>query len=347
MQHKLLLLSGITATIVPQLAFAQTPAPQAAETPAQETTGGIADIVVTAQKRSESIQSTPLAISALNSEMIKERGITSTGELSSLAPSLSIISAPAAATDVAVYIRGIGEIDTIMTADSPIGLYVDGIILGRSAGAAFDILDLERIEVLRGPQGTLYGRNTLGGAINLIAKKPGKDFGADINFSAGNYGFLQWKGSVDTGVIGDSGLSARFTYLHKQRNGYVNAIDVPSKRDPGAYELDAFRAAVHFEHDALTLDYSFDHSKRKSAPAAFQLTFLRPDVAEYLSHSPELGGPEVMISEKRLDRLRLNQGMVRDKVTGHTLNAELELGDITLRSLTGFRKWGSTRVRTH
>jgi len=338
MKLRYFLLGGVALVFAAKPALAQTtPAPaQAAET---DNGGGIADIVVTAQKRAENLQSTPLAVTALSADTIRDKGISSAADLTSVAPSLSVTTSPASSTNMQLFIRGIGDIDPILTSDSPVGLYVDGIILGRAAGSAFDILDLERIEVLRGPQGTLYGRNTIGGAVNLITAKPADDFHAEMAGSAGNYGYYSLKTAVDTGDIAHTGLKARFTYLHKQRNGYVDDVNAPKDRDPGAYVLDAFRAAVRYQNGAFTLDYGFDFSRRESYAPAFQLTVIRPDVLDYLQASSALGGSAPVYSSDRLDQIALNQGKMVDRVTGHTITAELDLGGATLRSLTGFRRW--------
>lgn len=303
---------------------------------------GLADIVVTAQKRTENLQSTPIAVSAVNAEMIRDRGIASAADLTAVAPSLTAATSPSSSTNMQLYIRGIGDNDPILTSDSPVGVYVDGIILGRSAGSAFDILDLERVEVLRGPQGTLYGRNTIGGAVNLITAKPADDFQVDLNVGAGNYGYYSLKTSVDTGDIAHTGFKARMTYLHKERNGVVDDLNAPANQDPGAYALDAFRGAASFERGAFKIDYGFDWSRREGYAPAFQLTVVRPDVLAYLEASPLLGGTAPQVSTKRLKEMRLHQGLIVDRVVGHTITAELDLGGATIRSLTGFRKWRNT-----
>ncbi len=338
MKTRYFLLGGVALIFSAQPALAQT-----AEAANDGT--GIADIIVTAQKRAENLQSTPIAVTALNADMIRDKGISSAADLTAVAPSVSVTTSPASSTNMQLFIRGIGDIDPILTSDSPVGLYVDGIILGRAAGSAFDILDLERIEVLRGPQGTLYGRNTIGGAVNLITAKPADDFHAGIDGSAGNYGYYSLKTSVDTGNIADSGLKARLTYLHKERNGYVDDVNAPDNRDPGAYVLDAFRAAVSFKTGPLKLDYGFDYSKRESYAPAFQLTVVRPDVLDYLQASAALGGNAPAVSPNRLDSIALNQGKMTDRVTGHTITAELDLGGVTIRSLTGFRRWSNRNAQ--
>ncbi len=118
---------------------------------APESGAGLEEIVVTAQKRSENLQETPLAVSAVTSETIQSRGIADVSSLTAVAPNLSITTTGSSTSNIALFIRGIGESETILTVDSPVGLYVDGVVLGRSSGAVFDLVDLERIEVLRGP----------------------------------------------------------------------------------------------------------------------------------------------------------------------------------------------------
>ncbi|OCC23460.1 TonB-dependent receptor [Croceicoccus estronivorus] len=338
--HRVCLASAIAlATALASRAAAQ-------EAPASEA-GGLSEIVVTAQKRSENLQQTPLAVSAITSEMIEQRGIADVSSLTSIAPNLVVGMTGAATANVALFIRGIGESDTVLTADSPVGIYVDGVVLGRTSGAAFDLVDLERIEVLRGPQGTLYGRNTTGGAVNLISKKPGDTFSVEQSLSYGRFDFIQSKTTIDTGEWGDTGLRARATYLHKQRDGYVDNVLRSDSGDPGAYNTDAFRIAVRYDHGGpLRLDYAFDYNDRRGVSIPVQLIAARPDILAYIEASSSLGGEAPQISRKRMSTQRADtDGPVRDKITGHNFVAELDLSDsLTLRSLTGYRTWKNTVV---
>ncbi len=313
-----------------------------AQEAAEAAPDALADIIVTAQKRAESLQDTPLAVSALDAEAIQQRGITNVANLGSAAPNLVISETPSATANPSIAIRGIVDNDPILTADPAVGLYVDGVIVGRSAGALFDMMDLERIEVLRGPQGTLYGRNTTGGAVNLISAKPSKDFGGRVTLGYGSFDEFVMKATLDTGELLGSGLSIKLGYLHSQRDGTVDNLLEPSdKRDPGARNTDALRAALRFDRGTgFTLDYSYDFSDRNGRANAFQLRAMRPDLLAYLGFSPAFGGSAVQISPDRLAALRLDRdGNVRDRVQGHTLTLNVEIGDATLRSITGYRKW--------
>ena len=326
------------ACLVAGPAYAQTPAGPS---------NGLEDIIVTVQKRSENLQETPLAVSALTAETIERRGITDVSSLTATAPNLTVTTTGASTSNIALFIRGIGESETILTVDSPVGLYVDGIVLGRSSGAVFDLVDLERVEVLRGPQGTLYGRNTTGGAVNLISKRPSNDFRADFFASYGNLDAIQLKGGIDTGEWGNSGISARLTYLHKQRSGYVDNVLARDARDPGAYNVDAFRVALRYDKGgAVRLNYAYDFNDRRSVANPTQLAVARPDILAYASASAALGGAPLQISRDRLKSLRLDaDGSIKDRVTGHGLTAEIDLGEnLMLRSLTGHRRWSNSVV---
>ena len=319
----------------------------AQEASAEDRPAGLAEIVVTAQKRSENLQSTPLAISAVTAETIEQRGITDVSSLSSVAPNLVVGMTGAGTANVALFIRGVGESDTVLTADSPVGIYVDGVVLGRTSGAVFDLVDLERIEVLRGPQGTLYGRNTTGGAVNLISKKPGDAFAVDQLLSAGSLGLLQSKTSIDTGEWGDSGLRARFTYLYKQRDGWVDNLLRSDSKDPGAYNIDALRLALRYDRGGpIRVDYAFDYNDRRGVAIPAQLIAARPDVLAYINASPLLGGTTPLVDpERRSTQLADTDGPVRDRIFGHTLVVEADLTDsLKLRSLTGYRDWKNSVV---
>lgn len=144
------------------------------------------EIVVTAQRRSEGVYSTPMAITAISGDEMTMRGLDSVSDIDRAVPNLNVtrfgVGNPAHA---AIFIRGIGLQDHIITTDPGVGVYVDGVYLGRQMGANLDLTNVERIEVLRGPQGTLYGRNTIGGAVNIITKKPGDEETFQFEIQAG------------------------------------------------------------------------------------------------------------------------------------------------------------------
>ncbi|MFC7047905.1 TonB-dependent receptor plug domain-containing protein, partial [Emcibacter nanhaiensis] len=128
------------------------------------------EITVTARKREEGLQSAPIAISAFTGDSLEYRGVTDVGEIAQFTPNLSFQNNPSfggASNSAAIYIRGVGQKEFLPTVDPGVGLYVDGVYIARSVGGILDLIDVERVEVLKGPQGTLFGRNTIGGAISI------------------------------------------------------------------------------------------------------------------------------------------------------------------------------------
>ena len=336
MKRKLtLLIGGAIAALGHPAAWAQT---------GPDATAGdsLADIVVTAQKRAESLQSLPLAVSAVSAQTIEAKGIADISTLTAVAPSIAVTTAPASTANTSVFIRGVGDQEPILTADAPVSIYVDGIVLGRSTGAIFDLVDLERIEVLRGPQGTLYGRNTIGGAVNFITARPAETFGIKQKFTYGSFDQWQSRTTLDTGDIAGTGLKARLSYIHREQDGYVDDITAPDNRDPGALNIDAVRAALRFDNGgAFRADYAFDFNHREGFAAAFQPTVVSNRLLQFMAQSPALGGDGPIASTKRLSALVVDDdGLTTDKVWGHTLTLEADLGaSLTLRSLTGYRRW--------
>jgi iron complex outermembrane receptor protein len=203
-------------------AFAQTEAPAAGATQMSETDAGLADIVVTARKREESLQSTPIAISAFNAAAIESRGVNNLAQISQSTPSLTFNTSAAQSGNpsaTSVFLRGVGQLDFTMFTDPGVGIYVDGVYVARSVGAALDFIDVERVEVLRGPQGTLFGRNTIGGAISVIAKRPSKEFGGSVTAITGSFNRATLQGVLNVPL--SETLFAKVSGYGNFRKGYA------------------------------------------------------------------------------------------------------------------------------
>lgn len=158
---------------------------------------GLDEIIVTAQRRRESVQDVPIAVSAFSADALESRGITNTLDLIGQVPNMFGSNNTGLGSANAYYIRGLGNTETIATFDPPVGTYVDDIYMSRQNGNNFSFFDVERVEVLRGPQGTLFGRNTTGGAVSVIMKRPADEFGGYAEVGYGAYGRLMVRGSVD------------------------------------------------------------------------------------------------------------------------------------------------------
>ncbi|MDH3441707.1 MAG: TonB-dependent receptor plug domain-containing protein, partial [Gammaproteobacteria bacterium] len=149
------------------------------------------EIIVTATKRAENIYDVPMAISAFTEDTIIKQGITDLTDIGKFVPNMTVTGFSAGHTSsVNVFLRGIGLQDHLITTDPGVGVYVDGVYLGRQVGQNWSLANIERVEVLRGPQGTLYGRNSIGGAINIITRKPGDENGGRATVTAGSRGRL-------------------------------------------------------------------------------------------------------------------------------------------------------------
>jgi iron complex outermembrane recepter protein len=210
----------LKATTALAVMFSAFPAyAQDAET---EEESGIAEIVVTAQRRQESAQDVPIAISAFSADQLAEQGISNTLQLGQYVPNLFAINNTGLGSANGYYLRGLGNTESIATFDPPVGTYVDDIYLSRQNANNLSFLDVERIEVLRGPQGTLFGRNTTGGAISVIMKDPGDEVGGFAELGYGRYDRKLIRGSIDL-PIADS-LAIKISAYSQNDDGYVKNV---------------------------------------------------------------------------------------------------------------------------
>lgn len=310
--------------------------PASAQTGAREGLR-LEEVVVTARKRTESLQDVPVAVTAFDQAAIERLSIQNAADISGLAPSLYLTKTGSSIANTAVTLRGIPSFDTVLTEELAVGLYLDGVILARNTGALFDLAELERVEVLRGPQGTLYGRNTTAGAINLITRKPPPEWGFQQKFTVGEYGRLLSRSTVDTGTLGASGVAASLTYLHNQQDGYIDNQNVGDDKDPGAIETDAVRLALEWQpNERTTINYFFDYHDMFGYSPSFQMLAVSPLVNQILTD----GGTPPQVSQNRLEDIAMDApGKSSHKVEGHNLTISVDIGGATLKSITGYREW--------
>ncbi|HEU4619472.1 MAG TPA: TonB-dependent receptor [Gammaproteobacteria bacterium] len=184
------------------------------------------EVVVTARFREESLQQTPLAITALTSEKLEVNGATSVIDVGDWAPNVVINQLGAGwGPTLSAAIRGLGYGDFKATSEPTVTIYVDDVVLGRPTGAILDLLDLERVEVLRGPQGTLFGKNAIGGVVRLISRKPGEgQQGGNVEVTLGDYNRVDVRGSFETTLVPDK-LFSRISFVSKKRDGWQKNLD--------------------------------------------------------------------------------------------------------------------------
>ncbi|MFQ5533363.1 MAG: TonB-dependent receptor [Sphingomonadales bacterium] len=203
------------------------------------------EIVVTARKREESLQRTPISITAFTGMSLDQQNITNVSQIAEATPNLIFdTGAPISGTSSAasVYIRGIGQIDFTLTTEPGVGIYLDGIYLSQSIGGVLDLVDVERIEVLRGPQGTLFGRNTIGGAINITSKLPDDEYSGNLSVTAGKFDRIDTRLNVNL-PLSDT-LFAKASAVTFNRNGFVDTPNRPGRL--GDDDLQSGRLALRW-----------------------------------------------------------------------------------------------------
>ena len=270
------ILLGSTGALFAVPAMAQTAeetTQQAADQPAAAEATAAADdegadtatgenITVTARRTSENIQRVPSSISAFNERTLDRIQATDTTGLQGAVPNLNIVQGRGSSNSTNIFIRGIGQPDALQTFDPAVGVYVDDVYLSRIRGNQLDLLDPERIEVLRGPQGTLYGKNTIGGALKFVTRKPGQDLRATGSIAIGSYDQIELKGAA-SGPISDT-LAAGFAVMRSKRDGFVE--DRNDGREYNDKDSVGGRAAIAWTPSSnvrvdLTADYSHDDAK--------------------------------------------------------------------------------------
>lgn len=323
---KTALLAGAAWSALSTFAMAQdaTPEPEAT---------ALDEIIVTARRTEESLQDTPLSISAFSGETLERRGAQQVTDLQGAVPNLNIVQGRGSSNSTNIYIRGIGQPDALQTFDPAVGVYVDDVYYSRIRGTQFDLLDLERVEVLRGPQGTLYGKNTIGGALKLVSRRPGQTFRARGSVAYGEYNLIDVQAAV-SGPVTDT-LALGFSALHSERGGYVT--DPVTGAEYNDKNTQAARAALAWDPTEalrvdLTADWSHDDAGLTVGQAQNSLTNLTGQV--------QLALPAVAPGYEF--QTRTTPGLpnsTRLESWGTALRVAYDLSDaLTLRSITSYRE---------
>lgn len=346
-------LRGLILTLAPGLALTAA-AQDAAETdvvpvesiaqadteplPAADGVTALEVIEVTAERKLSTVQETPISIEVFNAEKLQQRGINGLAGLTANVPSLTIEPFPIQNATLRMFIRGVGTADAQVTQDPAIGVYVDGVYIARSVGLAVDTADLERIEVLRGPQGTLYGRNTTGGAINMVTRRPNPGaFNMAHQFTAGERGLYTAKSSFNIPL--DDRFAVKLALLGSEREGFVENTgpggDYSDRRE-WAVRLDARWLAA----DWLTADYSYDQSDLQFYNAQFQ-GVIPPNTAHGLADQfKPYAQDRTVYSDRRLETLSTVAPLEASgsHVQGHAVTFEMPLEGYALKYIGAYRQ---------
>ena len=264
-----LLSAGVAALALPGVAQAQNdPQPttgSGTEQGAVQTTDEQADdnnIVVTAQGRRQILQDVPLAVTAVGGEAMQNSGATDIRQLNQLAPSL-LVSSTGTEANGSARIRGIGTVGDNPGLESSVAVFIDGVYRSRSGIGLNELGDIERVEVLRGPQGTLFGRNASAGLIHVITARPRFDFGGHVDLSYGNYDYLRGQLGV-TGPLSEQ-IAFRLDAIYTRRDGFYDVVNAANGTEGDVNDRDRFmvRGQLLFEpSDAVTVRIIGDFSRR-------------------------------------------------------------------------------------
>ncbi|MGX7927296.1 TonB-dependent receptor [Tsuneonella sp. HG094] len=358
-----LALAGASAILLPQGALAQD-----ADTPTQEVEDDSNVIIVTAQGREQSLADVPVAISAVNAEVLQNSGANDIRQLNQVAPSL-LVSSTGSEANGSARIRGIGTVGDNPGLESSVPVFIDGVYRSRSGIGLNELGEIERVEVQRGPQGTLGGRNSSAGLISIYSKKPSFDFGATGEVTYGNYDYMRIGGSV-TGPISET-IAARLDGIWVKRDGFYR--DTTNNTDVNDRDRYFVRGQVLFEPtDSLSFRLIGDYTYRDEKCCA--ATYVGPTVNEYIGNLnnpstplstgatgtppnlPQADGNNIVNVLRDLGQpLRgLNQGYSREifvspgrsfagvtKDYGVSGELNYDFGAATLTSITGYRQYRS------
>jgi len=300
----------------------------AAQDATQDQAAAVADIVVTAQRREQRLQEVPLAVSAFSMESLEDGKVESLLNLDGKVPNVVLAPVGAYPFASAFYIRGLGYADVESSFEPSVGVELDGVYLSRNVGAVQDFFDVGGITILRGPQGTLYGRNTIGGVVSVQSRRPSFDFGARGQLTFGSNGRQELRAGVEGALIEDK-LAGKFSLLAKTYDGYVKNED---GRDLGAQDVLSMRGALTWQPtDTFDATLIIDYTKDEGTGAAFQNASLPNMVL------PGYGQPADNDGDPFL--AHIGDDIFSDlDALGITLNANWDLGAVKLTSITGYRK---------
>jgi iron complex outermembrane receptor protein len=293
--------------------------------------GPVGDIIVTAERRASNLQETPLAVTAVTGETLEKAGVAVINDLAATVPNLTSTTGPQGSADANFFVRGVGQFDFIITNDPGVGLYVDGVYLGRTVGAMLDAGDIERVEVLRGPQGTLFGRNTLGGAISIVSRQPDPSrFSGSATALYGSRDRIELTGAINAPIGEDSAL--RVSGFYREQDGFARN---PVSGDVfGATDRYGGRAQLRLGlTETLSIDLSADYSLDRSNPA--------PSVTRAIAPAPFFPPAalnDVFDPDNFYRVFASNDPESRNEIFGFSGTIALELGNATLKSITAYRE---------
>lgn len=331
---------GLTAGMaLSSHAFAQ----QEADATATEEDTSFEQIVVTSQKRTQKLSEVPVAVSVLRSDQIDSAFANNIESLQALVPSVSFRKGTTTRNS-ALTVRGIGTISFSIAAEPSVATVVDGVVLGRSGQAFADLYDLERIEVLRGPQGTLFGKNASAGVVNMTTKAPTQDVSGNFETSFFQDNEYRMKGTISGGLTDE--LAASLTVFQGKFDGYIDNVFNNTKIN--GYDREGARAVVHYDPtDDLSVKFIAEYYKADDDCCA-DLELLPSGRNPASEAAPNSNGIVNGVADLDLDQRRVDhdfESRTQDDHSAFSIQLDKDLGDYTLTSITAQRSWDNTEFR--
>lgn len=334
---------AVALASAPTLVRAQTSEAAAADAAAADTSaedGQVSDIIVTAQRRSQRLQDVPVSVTAFDSAALEAQAVQQLTDLNAKTPNVVLAPVGAYPYASAFFIRGLGFADVESTFEPAVGVEMNGVYLARNSGALQDFFDIASVEILRGPQGTLYGRNTIGGVVSVRTKRPGDTPGGEVLLTGGDHGRREVRAALET-PVGDT-FAVRVSGLYKNYDGYN--YNATTKKRVGDNEVFSGRVTLvatptpEFEA-ALVVDYD----RERGSGAAFRNASLPGNV--YYNFSPDTGTPTPVVPAGDSDptdpyTIYDNTPLFAKLDTwGIAYTMDWHLGAATITSVTGYREF--------
>jgi len=348
----------MSACAVPALVMALAAPAHAQETPQDQQDASARseqsdnEIIVTAQGRAQALADVPLAVSAVSSETLQQTGANDIRALNQVAPSL-LVSSTGSEANGSARIRGIGTVGDNPGLESSVAVFIDGVYRSRSGIGLSELGDLERIEVLRGPQGTLFGRNASAGIINIVSKMPQPTFSAGAEATYGNYETIRLQGFVNVPL--STSMSGRLDGVYMKRDGFYR--DVTNNRDVNNRDRYFLRGQLLFEPSSdlrVRVIGDYTHRNEECCGATYVDSSINPYVGDLNSPSSnnivrvlrDLGQPMAAFSNPYSRNLYVSSGRSYGGITedwGGSVQVDWNLGNVKLTSITGYRNYFSSQ----
>jgi iron complex outermembrane recepter protein len=283
---------------VPGMIFASCASVALAQEEAPAAPDALQEIIVTAERRPENLQTTPISLTALTGATLESRGVVDVSGVGDLVPNMTTTAGTSGSggnSNLQLYIRGVGQFDFLAATDPGVGVYVDGVYYSRAMGGIFDLLDVERIEVLRGPQGTLFGKNALGGAVQVVTAKPTGELAGTLEATYGRFNRVDVRGSLNMPIYEDR-AALRVSFSSKTADPYGKRLDFTTGRDLGndmgdQDDLTARATLLLKPADRLEVLVSYDRTREREQSAPVALAGTDQTQAPVVLWNALVGGP--------------------------------------------------------